>query len=210
MTSVTQLLASNPGADLIADDKLPGLAWALAAGVKSPEMVLTEYGLDLGDHAVMVLLDSERFTRLYMQACEDLKQEGDGQDRVRRRARRAVEATIPDMERAVTSQAPLSERVSAFRSLAKVAGLEDPPPQAGNGERFVINISVPAAGGATVSVVSADMSTAEVVGSPGRENSGPVIEGTVIEAEPAVEPELAGEAALAYLDRDIFGNPLPR
>lgn len=206
---LSQLIASGPVIDLIDPDKLPALAYALASGTRAPDGVLMEYGLDPADTAVSMLLDSERFTRLYLQACEDLRQEGDAQDRVRSRARRAVEKTIPSMERAIEGPAPLSERVAAFRAVAKVAGLEDPPPPDGMGEKFVINISVPGAG-AQVSVVHAEMEPRDVMFPPKRENSGPVIEAVAEPVRAAVEQELAAAEALDYLDRDIFGNPLPR
>lgn len=205
---VSELLAASPPLpELIGEDQLPGLAYALAAGVRPPDAVLLSYGLDPTDNAVAVLLDSPQFVRLFEQALAEQRTEEDGQDRVRNRARRAVEKTIGAMETAISSAAPLSERVSAFRAVAKVAGLEDPPPVAGLGEKFVINIALPGQDArASVTVLHTEVDSHALLHSPGGENGAPVIEGR---AEPMVEEELGGDAALKYLDRDIFGQPLP-
>lgn len=139
---------------LIDHDKLPGLAYDLALGLEPTEQVLLRYGLGM-DSTTDILLASPEFERLYLQARREVMEADNSTDRVRLKAKRAVEDSMDSMAAAVvdvSGRHTLAERSTTFGKLAKIAGLDDPPPPVATGSQFVVNISIPGMEGVTAAI----------------------------------------------------------
>lgn len=121
------------------------LALELVSGLSSAQDVLKRYGLS--EHELRALLCNPSFQALLKETRQAWQSDLNAKERVKLKAALLVEDSLMSVFRvAVDQQIGVTARLEAFKSLAKIASVDEAEKnQGGGGGRFVLNINVPGA-----------------------------------------------------------------
>jgi hypothetical protein len=121
--------------------RLRELALAWAQKLKPPYVVFAELGFNPDDY--IPITRSIAFNRMVAEAAEEWRAAASAATRVKLKAAAHVEDALPSFHAAMIGRDnPLSSRVRALEAVARIGGLNDPPPAqpAGQGQYFKLEI----------------------------------------------------------------------